>query len=67
MPNTTIGSMEIVVNTNVLRTDCQNTGSAKIAPKFRSPTQSKLGSPPVTSDSANAIASRNGNPTSATT
>ncbi len=65
LPNTTISSIDTAVNRNVLRSDRQNTGSAKIRSKFCRPTQSKLGSPPVTSDRLNATASTNGNPTSA--
>ena len=61
-----MSTIEIAVNTNVLRSDRQNTGSSKIRSKLRRPTQSKLGSPPVTSVRLNAMASPNGSPTSAT-
>ena len=50
----------------VLRSARQKTGSWKIAEKLSSPTQSKLGSPAVTSLKANAMASRNGIATSST-
>jgi hypothetical protein len=66
LPKTTMSSIEIAVNTNVLRRDRQNTGSAKIRSKLRRPTQSKPGSPPVTSERLNAMASPKGTPTSAT-
>ena len=66
LPNTTMKNIETAVKTNVLRSDLQNTGSAKIRSKFCRPTQSKLGSPPVTSERLNATASTNGTPTSAT-
>jgi hypothetical protein len=60
-------TIEIAVNTSVLRSARQKTGSSKIAEKFAKPTQSKLGSPVVTSLKANAIASRKGSATSART
>lgn len=65
LPNTTIKSIDTAVKTNVFRSERQNTGSAKIRSKFCRPTQSKLGSPPVTSDRLKAMASTNGSPTSA--
>lgn len=64
-PNTTISTMLTSVKTSVFRSDRQNTPSAKISSKLRTPTKSKDGSPVVTSENANAIASRNGTPTSA--
>ena len=56
----------MAVKTSVLRSARQKTGSCRIAEKFSKPTQSKLGSPAVTSLKANAIASRNGIATSTT-
>ena len=44
----------------VFLSERQKTGSSKIAWKLRSPTQSKLGSPAVTSLNAKAIASSSG-------
>ena len=54
------------MNTSVFLSARQNTGSSKTRRKLRNPTQSKDGSPAVTSEKAKPIASRNGTPTRAT-
>src|SRR5262245_52380608 len=64
LPSTTISTIEMLVNRNVLPSDRQNTGSSKMASKLRRPTKSMDGSPALTSDSAKAIASTNGTATS---
>jgi hypothetical protein len=63
LPSTTISTIEISVKTNVLPSDFQNTGSSNARWKFVVPTKSYDGSPALTSDSANAIASTNGTAT----
>src|SRR4051794_28255772 len=47
-PKSTMSTIEMAVNTKVLRSEIQNTGSSNTSAKSRRPTQSKLGSPPVT-------------------
>src|SRR5918995_1380423 len=64
LASTTIRTIAIAVKTSVFLSERQNTGSSRIASKFANPTQSKLGSPAVTSLNAKASASRNGTATS---
>jgi len=59
-------TIDTTVKMNVLRRDCQNTGSSKALRKLRNPAQSYDGLPAVTSLKANAIARKNGSATSAT-
>ena len=66
LPKTRINAIEITVNRKVLPSDLQNTGSRKMSAKFCKPTQSNDGSPAVTSEKLNAMASTNGIATSAT-
>jgi hypothetical protein len=63
LPNTTMSTIEMPVKISVFHSDCQNTGSWKTRRKLRSPTQSKDGSPVVTSERAKPTASTNGTAT----
>ena len=57
-------AIDTTVNTKVLRSDRQKTGSSRARRKVSSPAQSKLGSPAVTSLRLNEIARKNGIATS---
>jgi hypothetical protein len=61
-----MNTMDTPVNTNVLPSERQNTGSSNARVKLRSPAQSNDGSPADTSEKANPMASTNGIATSAT-
>src|SRR5690606_6390784 len=67
LPNTTIRIIEIAVNTIVLTSDFQKTGSSNVRRKGFSPAQLNDGSPAVTSLKAKPMAITSGIPTRAVT
>src|SRR5919106_35136 len=64
LASTMVSAIEITVKTTVFLSARQKTSSSKMASKLRNPTQSKLGSPTVTSLNANASARSSGSATS---